>query len=58
MNEVVDDTIDENMNIEIDDSSIQKPSFYDSKIKELDQRYNLIMNELSKEKLVVIFRYF
>jgi hypothetical protein len=47
MNEFVDDTIDENMNIEIDSSSIQKPAYYDSKIKELDQRYNLIMNELS-----------
>jgi hypothetical protein len=47
MNEFVDDTIDENMNIEIDDISIQKPVFYDSKIKELDQRYKLIMNELS-----------
>jgi len=42
-----DDIIDERMDIEIDDSSIQKPAFYESKIKELDQRYNLIMNELS-----------
>ena len=39
-NEHVDD-------IEIEDSSIQKPIYYDSKINELDQRYNLIMNELS-----------
>jgi hypothetical protein len=42
-----DNEIDENMNIEID-NSFQKPTYYDSKINELDQRYNLIMNELSK----------
>lgn len=32
--------IDVNMNIEID-NSFQKPTYYDSKINELDQRYNL-----------------
>jgi len=42
-----DDIIDEKMDIEID-TTILKPTIYDSKIKELDQRYNLIMNELSR----------
>ena len=40
----IDDNTD--MDIEIYEN-IQKPEYFESKIKELDQRYNLIMNELS-----------
>jgi hypothetical protein len=47
MNNIIDDQIDENMIIEIDES-FRKPAYYDSKIIDFDQRYNLIMNELSK----------
>ncbi len=51
MNNIIIDEEDKHINneneIEID-YSFQKPTVYDSKINELDQRYNLIMNELSK----------
>ena len=41
------DIIDENMEVEIDEVS-SPPKYYEAKIAELDQRYNLIMNELSQ----------
>lgn len=50
MNNIIDDQIDENMVIEIDES-FRKPAYYDAKIVDFDQRYNLIMNELSKNIL-------
>lgn len=43
---LIDDNTEINNNIEIDDN-IKKPQFFNSKLRELDQRYNLIMNELS-----------
>lgn len=40
--------IDDNTDTDIEIyENIQKPEYFESKIKELDQRYNLIMNELS-----------
>lgn len=47
MNNVDENEIIEDVNMNIENNSIQKPTYYDSKINELDQRYNLIMNELS-----------
>jgi len=47
MNNVDENEIVEDVNMNIENNSIQKPTYYDSKINELDQRYNLIMNELS-----------
>ena len=47
MNNVDENEIIEDVNMNIENNGIQKPTYYDSKINELDQRYNLIMNELS-----------
>ena len=47
MNNVDENEIIEDVNMNIENNNIQKPTYYDSKINELDQRYNLIMNELS-----------
>lgn len=42
--------IDENMDIEIDEK-IKNPKYYETNIRELDQRFNLIMNELTKHSI-------